>query len=179
MPVMSDSYKRIISEVEERITNPDDLKFVKEKLSELSVMFMGVIDKLSNATDERIKQIENKQNEIETKIHEVEKYVSDFEANFEEIEELMEAEVDENEESFDFEIVCPYCNSEFITDINGKNEITCPECNNSIELDWDDEEEQNKTCNTSGCGCGNCSGCSIENNKNNIDQNKEDNDDDM
>ena len=176
MSVMSDNYKRIISEVEEKITNPDDLEFVKGKMSELSIMFMEVIDKLTNATDERIKQIENKQNEIETKIHEVEKYVSDFEANFEEIEELMEAEVDENEESFDFEIVCPYCNNEFITDINGRNEITCPECDNSIELDWDDDEETSKTCGTNGCGCGNCPGCSVENNNT---KNNEDNDDDM
>ena len=34
MSVLSDNYKKIIAEVEERITNPEDLEFVKEKMSE-------------------------------------------------------------------------------------------------------------------------------------------------
>ena len=43
-------------------------------------------------------------------------------------------------EDFEFEIVCPYCNYEFIADIDEhEDEILCPECNNPIELDWSED----------------------------------------
>ena len=62
------------------------------------------------------------------------------------------------DDGFDFEIVCPYCEHEFIIDANeDQNAIECPECKNIIELDWsgnlDDDEEG-----CSGYCCG-CSGC--------------------
>ena len=65
-----------------------------------------------------------------------------------------------SEDGFDFEIVCPYCNYEFIIDMDeNKTEVTCPECSNTIELDWSgdiDEEENNCSGHCSGCsGCGN------------------------
>ena len=42
-----------------------------------------------------------------------------------------------SDEGFDFEIVCPYCENEFVIDANeDKNEVECPECKNVIELDW-------------------------------------------
>lgn len=64
-----------------------------------------------------------------------------------------------SDEGFDFEIVCPYCEYEFVIDANeDKNEVECPECKNVIELDWtgdlyDDEDD--------GCSghCFGCSGC--------------------
>ena len=66
---------------------------------------------------------------------------------------------------------CPYCNNEFIAEINGKDEIKCPECNNMIELDWDDEEEH-------GCSghCSSCHGCSDDFEE---DDDEENNEDDM
>lgn len=64
-----------------------------------------------------------------------------------------------SEEGFDFEIVCPYCEYEFVIDANeNKKEVECPECKNIIELDWsgnlDDEDDD-------GCAghCHGCSGC--------------------
>ena len=40
-------------------------------------------------------------------------------------------------DGFDFEIVCPYCEYEFVIDADeNKKEIECPECKNIIELDW-------------------------------------------
>lgn len=64
-----------------------------------------------------------------------------------------------SDEGFDFEIVCPYCEHEFIIDANtDKTEIECPECKNTIELDWsgdlyDDEEDG---CSGHCCGCSGC-----------------------
>lgn len=158
MSVLSENYKRIISEIEGKISNPEELEFVKEKVSELSMLFMDIIDNLTEKADEKIKQIEEKQKQIEEKMLQVETSVNEIENDI----------YVEEDGSFDFEIVCPYCNHEFVAEINGKNEIPCPECSNIIELDWNDEEEQ-------GCTghCGGCHGCSDEF------DNEEDNEDDM
>ena len=57
------------------------------------------------------------------------------------------------EEGFDFEIICPYCENEFIIDANeDKSHVECPECNNIIELDWSGNLEDD------GCA-GHCHGC--------------------
>lgn len=158
MSVLSDNYKRIISEIEEKVTNPEELEFVKEKISELSMIFMDIIDNLTEKADQKIKQIEEKQKQIEDKMAQVESAVNDIESDI----------YVEEDGNFDFEIVCPYCNNEFVTEINGKDEITCPECNNVIELDWNDEEEE-------GCSghCASCHGCSDDY------EDEEDNEDDM
>lgn len=145
MSVLSENYKRIISEIEEKIQDPEELEFVKQKVTELSMLFMDIIDNLADKADEKIKQIEEKQKQIEAKMDEVENVVNEIESDI----------YTEEEGNFDFEIVCPYCNYEFEAEIDGKTEIPCPECNNIIELDWNDEEDE-------GCSghCGGCHGCS-------------------
>lgn len=156
MSVLSDNYKKIISEMEEKITNPKELDFVKQKISELSMLFMETIDNLNNATEKKIKEIEERQKQIELKVSKVEDSVNDI-----------ESDIYTEEEGYDFEIVCPYCNYEFQAEINGKNEIVCPECNNMIELDWNEEEED---CCSGGClGCHGCGSEEDEDNNNNED----------
>ena len=158
MSVLSDNYKRIISEIEEKITNPEDLEFVKEKVSELSVLFMDIIDNLTEKADEKMKQIEEKQKKIEAKMEEVENTINEIESDI----------YVEEDGNFDFEIVCPYCSHEFVAEINGKSEIQCPECDNIIELDWNDEEDADCTGH-----CSSCHGCSDDF------EDEEDNEDDM
>lgn len=159
MSVLSDNYKRIISEIEGKISNPDELEFVKEKVSELSMVFMDIIDSLTEKADEKIRQIEEKQKQIEDKMSQVESVVNEIESDI----------YEEDDGNFDFEIVCPYCNYEFVAEINGKNEITCPECNNIIELDWNEEDDESCLGHCSGCH-----GCEEE-----FDEDEEDNEDDM
>ena len=158
MSVLSDNYKRIISEIENKITNKEELEFVKEKVSELSMIFMDIIDNLTEKADEKIRQIEEKQKLIEEKMSQVESVVNEIESDI----------YVEEDGNFDFEIICPYCNNEFVAEINGKSEVECPECNNIIELDWNDDEEE-------GCSghCSSCHGCSDEY------DDEEDNEDDM
>ena len=158
MSILSDNYKRIISELETKIKDPEELEFVKQKISELSVVFMDIIDNLTNMADEKIKNIEEKQKIIEDKMAQVENAVNEIEGDIYETEE----------DNFDFEIVCPYCDYEFITEVTGRNEIPCPNCNNVIELDWNDEEDE-------GCSghCSGCHGCSEDS------DDEEDNEDDM
>ena len=161
MSVLSDKYKKIISEIEQKVTNPDELEFVKDKISELSMLFMDIIDGLADKADEKFKQIEEKQRQIEEKMSQVENVVDEIESDI----------YDEDDENYDFEIVCPYCNNEFVAEINGKNEITCPECNNIIELDWNDEEEED-SCQGH---CSSCHGCGTSSEE----FEQEDNEDDM
>ena len=149
MSVLGDNYKRIIAELETRISNPEDLKFVKEKFVELSTMFLDVMESFAEKTDAKISKLEEKQHSIEKKIAEVENAVDEIETDM--------YEEDDEDNSYEFEIVCPYCNHEFVAEIAGKNEVICPECNNTIELEWN-EEEQNSTECEGGCTiCGNCS----------------------
>lgn len=144
MSVFKDDYNRIVSEIEQNITDQEQLKFIKEKISELSMIFLDAIDNLSNVADEKIRQIEEKQKIIEEKMSQVESAVNDI-----------ESDIYIDEENYDFEIVCPYCDYEFVAEIDGKNEISCPNCNNIIELDWNDEEDEGCTGHCSGChGCG-------------------------
>lgn len=135
-------YKKILEDLENNIKNPEDLIYIKEKVIELTTIFMDIIDRLTVLTDARIKEIEEKQEEINSKIESVQSMVDEI-----------EGDIYEDEDSYEFEIVCPYCNHEFTTDIadEEKDEIKCPKCNNIIELDWNQDEE-------SACD-GNCSHC--------------------
>ena len=171
MSVMSDNYKRIMTEIEEKISNPEELEFIKEKFVELSTMFVEIIDNLTEKTDAKITELEQRQQFIENKISEVQGEVND-------IEDDIYIEDDEDSE-YEFEIVCPYCNIEFVAEIDGKNEVECPECHNMIELDWNDDEDTSTDI-TNGCvgSCGSCLGCNPGFEKKD-ENHEEENEDDM
>ena len=153
MSGIKDDYNRIMSEIEQKITDPEQLEFIQKKVAELSSIFMETVDSLSKSTDERIKLIEEK-------IGKVEKAVNEIEADI----------YEDEEENFDFEIVCPYCDYEFVSSIEGKDEIICPNCNNVIELDWNEDEED-------GCCSGHCHSChGCEEDELDDDENDEDED---
>ena len=83
-------------------------------------------------------------NEIETEMNKLKTIVDHIEKDI------------YDEDGFDFEIVCPYCNYEFVIDVDdNKTEVQCPECKNIIELDWNGGEDE-EGCNGS---CHGCSGC--------------------
>ena len=125
--------------------------------------------------------------DLENKIEQLLKEVKELKENQKEMTEKMskmqqvidhiEDDIYE-EEGFDFEIVCPYCEHEFVIDTSeDKTEIKCPECKNTIELDWigdiEDEPKENKTKNSNfQGGCPGCHGCGSFNIK-------KDEDDDM
>jgi hypothetical protein len=133
MSEMSDEYKKIMEEIENKISNEEEKKFVKEKLAELSFTFIDIIDRLTKATDMKIKEIEEQQEFIEKRMATVQTIVDGIESDIYE---------DDEEEDYEFEVACPYCNYEFSVDIDSvqRDEIECPECHNVIELDWNEEE---------------------------------------
>ena len=105
--------------------------------------------------------------DLENKIEQLLKEVRELKENQKEMTEKMskmQQVIDHigddiyEEEGFDFEIVCPYCEHEFVIDTSeDKTEIECPECKNIIELDWsgnlDDEDDG---CSGHCCGCSGC-----------------------
>ena len=85
-------------------------------------------------------QIMQTQQQLEAKMGKMEQIIDNIEKDI------------YSDEGFDFEIVCPYCDAEFVVDEDDeRTEVKCPNCNNIIELDWTDEED--------GCSAGGCSHC--------------------
>ncbi len=151
MSKLQDKFKAIISKIEERITDQEELDFIKEQIADLSMIYIDELNKIMDLSERRVNQIYENQKIIEKKMLELEKGMNTIE------KELFV------EEEYDFEIVCPYCNYEFLTDINSnKKEIKCPECHNTIELDWNGAEHD--------CAghCGHCDGCEDHNDEENI-----------
>ncbi len=146
MSEINGKYKQIMEDIENNIKDQETLDFVKDKFAEVSMLFIDMIDRVTRLTDNKIQEIEAKQAEISNKINSVQTIVDGI-----------ESDIYEDDENYEFEIVCPYCNYEFTADIEdeSKDEIQCPECHNTIELDWNPEEE------IAGCS-GSCSHCVAE-----------------
>ena len=125
-------YKKVIEDLEKNIKDPNDLLYAKEKIMEITLIFMDIIDRLTALTDARIKEIEEKQEEINNRISNVQSIVNEI-----------EGDIYEEDDGYEFEIVCPYCNYEFTTDMadEERDEIKCPNCNNIIELDWNQDDD--------------------------------------
>ena len=170
MSNLSEKYSQIISDIEKRLTKPEDKTYVIKKIEELSSIYMELIDRVTRIDDERIEKLEEKQEKIVGTLSKIQETVN-----------LIKKDIYEDD-GYDFEIVCPYCNHEFVADVESelKEEIECPECHNVIELDWDDEEGCD-SCNSHHCGS-----CGFSNNANsdeeeydNEENNEIDDDDDM
>lgn len=158
MAEISKKYQEIINELEKRISNEDDLKFIKEKFSELafcyidSINMLFEIEKKQNAIDKKIKKIQNDIDNIEEDIYidqedDENNSLENHECN--NCNECDECEDDYfNDNGYEFEIRCPYCDHEFVTDesAKGKSEIICPKCHKAIELDWEDVQECDGEC---------------------------------
>ena len=124
MSELSKKYREILDQIDNKITNKEDLEFVKSKISEISIIFIDIIDRMSEVIEERIVDIEKSQKNVEDRLAKVQGVIDTIEQ-------------DMYGEDVDIEITCPYCNNEFVTEFNEdeENEIECPECHNIIELD--------------------------------------------
>lgn len=133
MSELSNRYQQIMKDLLDNIKNPEDKEFVMNKFQELSMMFMDIIDRLTYVTDLKVKEVENQQKQIDEKMTKLQKAVDGI-----------ENDIYEDDETYEFEIICPYCNHEFVTDISSdvNTEVECPECHNMIELDWNGEDDE-------------------------------------
>ena len=164
---MSDLTKRfqeIMKDIENNISDEKQLEYINKKIAEISMLHMDIIDEMANIIKNKIENIEKVQSSIENKVTKIETSIAGIESDI-------------YEDSFDFEIVCPYCNNEFTADIESKSDIRCPECNNVIELDWNGDETTGCSGSCSSCGS-NCGGSFLDDDLDE-DFNNHDDDDDM
>lgn len=157
MSELNDEYNKIIEDIEKKITNPQDQKYIKEKISDMSMIFVKLMDKLTDSMEEKLEEIQDSQMILEKRLSKIEQSVGEIENDI------------YDEEDFELQIVCPYCNYEFTIDIGSGKEIKCPECENIIELDWDEEYEGlgDNELDFSGCSgsCSSCGGCHDDHNE--------------
>ena len=151
---IKEEYKIFMKDVEKNFKNKEDLEYLKKRVSKLMDKVLHELDNIEfklNEKEDKIKDIIDKQNEMDAKVNKMQKVLNNIESDI---------YVDEG---FDFEIVCPYCNNDFIIDIDENNtEVTCPECKNIIELDWSGNPEETEIdIDNYGCngGCSQCPGC--------------------
>ena len=168
MSQLQDKFNAIVKRIEERFTDPDELNFIKKQIADIAMLYMDEVNKIMDYSEKRINQVYENQKILEQKIAQVENGMNNI-----------EKELYIEDEDYDFEIICPYCNHEFVSDNIASNvkEIECPECHNIIELDWN--EEENEGC--SGGSCSICNGCGNDTEKSSEDNElkEDDNDDDM
>ena len=145
MGMLKNEYKSFLDDIEKNIKNKEDLEYIKKRFASFLDVVLDQMDYIMNYKTEEMEKLENAQKQIEQKMNKMQQVIDNIEKDI------------YSEDGFDFEIVCPYCNYEFIIDLDeNKTEIECPECQNTIELDWTGDVEEHE-----GTGCsGNCSGCS-------------------
>lgn len=146
MRKLKNEYKSFLDDIEKNVKDKEDLEYIKERFTSFLDVVIDEIDGILDYKQEEMKQIEDTQNKLNGKIEQMQQVIDNIEKDI------------YAEDGFDFEIVCPYCNYEFIIDVDeNKTEIECPECQNVIELDWSGDVEGESG--TQGCLGGNCHGC--------------------
>lgn len=122
MADITNKCKEIIENLENSIKDANDLEFAKQQVFSLLEAFLEEVENIQETAEKRVEKLIQNQSELDRRLATIEK--------------------DIYEEDGDFEIVCPYCNNEFVVESDElKEEIICPECNNTIELDLSEEHE--------------------------------------
>ncbi len=151
---IKEKYKKIMSNLEKNVDNEKDLNYIKKQVTDLFMIFLDKLDEITDKYEFKMNELKNSQNQLDKKFNKLEESLKTIEKDL------------YIEENNDFEIVCPYCNSEFIIEFNSeskKDEIQCPDCKNIIELDWNegpDSPDINEKC----CSEDNCLHCISEEN---------------
>ena len=162
MGMLKNEYKSFLDDIEKNIKNKEDLEYIKGRFASFLDVMLEQMDYIMDYKQEEIEKLESTQKDLDERLQKMQQVIDNIEKDI------------YAEDGFDFEIVCPYCNYEFIIDVDeNRTEIECPECNNIIELDWtgdSDNDEQESNCSGH---CGGCSGCG------NDEEDMQNNEDDM
>lgn len=156
---INDEYHKMLNDMDANIKDADDLAYAKNKMYELSMLFIDEMQEMADKYDDKINAIIQKQQKMDTKIKEVEHSIKEIQQDVYDIDDATGNEV------FEFEITCPYCNYVFEAEVGeDKKEVQCPECENLIELDWEGLEEDGYCgggCHSCGDDC-DCDDCNCE-----------------
>ena len=149
MGIIKNEYKSFLDDIEKNIKNKEDLAYIKKRFTSFVDVVIDQFDYISDYKNEEIEKLEQAQKDIEERMKKMQVVIDNIEKDI------------YAEDGFDFEIVCPYCNYEFIIDMDeNKTEVECPECKNTIELDWSgDVDDEPDGCSGS---CHGCHGCDEE-----------------
>ena len=148
MSDLKKEYKNFMEDIEKNIENPKDLEYVKSRAADLFTTILQKLDEIINFKEEKIEAMMKRQEELEKRFDKVQGIINNIESDI------------YAEEGFDFEIICPYCDNEFVIEEDDtRTEIECPECKNIIELDWSDNFDEEDGC---GGHCSHCHGCSSD-----------------
>ncbi len=140
---IKNEYKSFLDDIEKNIKDKEDLEYIKKRFTSFLDIILDQMDNIIEYKKEEIGKLEEAQKQMEERMTKMQNVIDNIEKDI------------YAEDGFDFEIVCPYCNYEFIIDVDeNKTEIECPECKNTIELDWTGDIEDE----SDGC-LGNCNGC--------------------
>ena len=172
MAKLREEYKKFLEDIEKNLKNKEDLEYIKVRFSMFVDKVIDEMDMLVDYKTQKMNELEQKQKEIDDKMSKMQQIIDNIEKDI------------YSDEGFDFEIICPYCDNQFVIDVDeDKTEVECPVCNNIIELDWSGDVEEDSECNGS---CSGCHGCDEEQEENqdknrSVDkkENEENNDDDM
>lgn len=162
-------FNEILQDIEKNIKNKEDLDYIKSQVYNISILFLDELDKLAELNLDRLNVLIEREKELSKKITSMEKVMNSI-----------EKEVFVNPEC-DFEIVCPYCNAEFIEDLTSgvEHEVKCPECGNTIEIDWHEDEECSGHHCHGECECDDCDDCDDCEEDEEIDEEENEDEDDM
>jgi len=178
MTGLKEEYTKFLADLEKNIKNEEDLNYIKQRFASFVDVIIDQMEKIIAYKEVKMQQWEDTQKELQDKLGKMENIINNIEKDI------------YAEDGFDFEIVCPYCNYQFLIDVDeNKTEMECPECHNVIELDWTGDVSDDTT-EFEGCSgsCQTCSGCDIDNDyseeenegeEKNKNQKNQENDDDM
>ena len=145
MTLLKDEYKNFLDDIEKNIKDKEDLEYIKERFAKFLDVVLDQMNYIMTYREDQMAKLEENQQIIENRLDNMQQIIDNIEKDI------------YSEDGFDFEIVCPYCNYEFVIDVDeNKTEITCPECQNIIELDWSGNPDEEMGCNGS---CSHCHGC--------------------
>ena len=122
---LKNEYKSFLDDIEKNIKNPEDLKYVQGRFARFMDSILDNIENIMEYKTEEIEKVRKNQIALEKELDKMRNALENIERDI------------YDDEEYDFEIICPYCNNQFLIDSEDeKPEIVCPECKNIIELDW-------------------------------------------
>ena len=175
MARIKEEYKSFLNDMEKNLKSKEDLEYVKIRFSMFVDKVIDEMDAILEYKEQKMNSIEEKQKQIDDKMNKMQQIIDNIENDI------------YSEDGFDFEIICPYCDNQFVIDVDeNKTEVECPVCNNIIELDWSGDVEDDMDCEQDCSGCHGCDDIQPEQKQEkqqpqeeNKQEKEENNDDDM
>ena len=135
MARIKEEYKSFLNDMEKNLKDKEDLEYVKIRFSMFVDKVIDEMDAILEYKEQKMNSIEEKQKQIDDKMNKMQQIIDNIENDI------------YSEDGFDFEIICPYCDNQFVIDVDeNKTEVECPVCNNIIELDWSGDLEDDMDC---------------------------------